>query len=134
MSPRKLLAAAAFTIALVVAGACSKSNREGPDVTCEDLACGRINACQDGIIAQCVDGIVLRFQVCNDATICERDWQVPGEYTCDGEDTDCEGCRPERIEGCNWIDPLAAGGGGTGGTGGTGGAGGFAEGGGDVEG
>lgn len=126
MSPRNLLAAAACLVALVIAGACSKSNREGPDVTCEDLACGRINACQDGIIAQCVDGLVVRFQVCQDPDICERDWQVPGEYTCDGEDTDCEGCRPERVQGCNWIDPLAEGG--------AGGGGGLAEGGGGAEG
>jgi hypothetical protein len=93
-------------------------NREGPDLTCEDLACGRINACQDGIIAQCADGVVMRFQVCADARACERDWQVPDEYTCEEKDTDCEGCRPERVEGCDWLDPRDHVGGGGGDAGG----------------
>ncbi len=96
-----------FTVAggsLVVA--CSAGNREGPDVTCEDLACGRINACQEGIIAQCVDGLVVRFHVCQAENICEEDWQVPGEYKCSEESTDCEGCRPERVESCDWLNPI----------------------------
>lgn len=86
-------------------GACSADNREGPDVTCEDLACGRINACQEGIIAQCADGIVVRHRVCTDDTVCEADWQEPGQYKCVENATDCEGCRPERVESCNWLDP-----------------------------
>jgi hypothetical protein len=106
------------------AGACSMDNREGPDVTCEDLACGRINACQNGIIAQCADGVVVRFRVCQDAAVCERDWQTLGEYRCSESDTDCEGCRPERVESCNWLDPREILDGEVGGSGGEGGSGG----------
>lgn len=96
-----------LTVLSALFAACSAGNREGPDVTCEDLACGRINACEEGIIAQCVDGIVVRFHVCTDDTVCEREWQEPGAYTCAETDTDCEGCRPERVEGCAWLDPNA---------------------------
>lgn len=82
--------------------ACSLSNVEGPDVTCEDLACGRINACENGIIAQCLDGETVRWNVCTaDAEdVCGEDWQIPGAYRCLESETDCEGCRPERIDGC----------------------------------
>lgn len=122
------LATLGWVVVLMVAAACSADNREGPDVTCGDLACGRINACQDGIIAQCADGIGLRFRVCTDALVCEREWQISGEYRCTAEDTDCEGCRPDRIEGCGWLDPADQGE--RGGAGGEAGLGGDAGGGG----
>jgi hypothetical protein len=92
--------------------ACSLDNQEGPNVTCADLDCGRVNACKDGIIAQCVDGKTVRFHVCGTDDICTSSWQVPGQFRCDFEDTDCEGCRPER-RGCD--DVPGSGGGGAGG-------------------
>jgi hypothetical protein len=99
--------------------ACSGSNQEGPLVTCEDLQCGRINACAEGIIAQCADGLTVRYHACSsDATLCEADWQIPGQYRCVAAATDCEGCRPESL-GCD-AEPV----GGAGGTGGTNAAGG----------
>jgi hypothetical protein len=88
--------AAAFAVP-----ACSRRNQEGPDVTCEDLECGRINACQDGIIAQCADGKNVRWHACpGDRYVCDATWQIPGEFRCDASATDCEGCRPEKDEGC----------------------------------
>lgn len=104
-----LLALATFTLA----AHCSLSNQEGPDVTCEQLECGRINACADGIIAQCADGKSVQFRVCSTDDVCTLDWQVTGQFRCAEEATDCEGCRPER-EGCE--DPELLGGGGTGGS------------------
>lgn len=91
--------------------ACSLQNQEGPLVTCEQLECGRINACEDGIIAQCVDGRTVEYHVCSTTDICTAEWQDAGRYRCAEEVTDCEGCRPER-EGCD--DPDLLGGGGTG--------------------
>jgi len=98
--------------------ACSLHNQEGPDVTCADLGCGQINACQDSIIAQCLDGVTVQYHVCSSGSkdLCERDWQIPGWYRCAEAATDCEGCRPER-SGCPWPSP-AADGGSTGGAGG----------------
>ena len=92
----------AITSGLVVAmAACSLGNREGPNVTCADLQCGKINACQDSIIAQCVDGVTVKYHVCipDKPDVCSADWQVPGQFKCDQFLTDCEGCRPERA-GC----------------------------------
>lgn len=99
----------ALVSALFIAPACSLQNQDGPDVTCADLECGRINACRDGIIAQCVDGQTIRYNVCHSSgdDICEEDWQIDGEYRCLEHETDCEGCRPERVEGC---DAFAGGG------------------------
>lgn len=79
------------------AASCSLQNREGPRVTCADLDCGRLNACEDGIIAQCLDGVTVRYHVCesDDDTLCGDDWQVPGQYRCTEHHTQCEGCRPE---------------------------------------
>ena len=93
-------------------GACSLSNREGPEVTCAELECGRVNACQDGIIAQCVDGETVRYHVCFEGgdDICDASWQIEGEYRCLEFATDCEGCRPERVEGCGFFDNRGAGG------------------------
>lgn len=101
---------------------CSLKNQEGPVVTCEDLKCGQINACQDSIIAQCADGMTVRYHVCksyesDDDDVCAEGWQTPGWYRCTVSDTDCEGCRPER-NGCPWPpaeDSGEQGGGGAGG-------------------
>ncbi|MCC6522950.1 MAG: hypothetical protein IT373_09835 [Polyangiaceae bacterium] len=100
------------------APACSGLNRSGPDVTCADLLCGKVNACQDGIIAQCFDGEHVKFHACgSDKNLCTLDWQVPGQYRCEAAATACEGCRPEpEFLGCG----DGSGGGGSGGTGGTG--------------
>jgi hypothetical protein len=114
-----LLAATAWWV-----GACSLRNREGPDVTCAQLECGRINACGDGIIAQCVDGVNVRFHVCPTGDTCGEDWQTEGQYRCLESDTDCEGCRPERSDGCGSMGVGGSGGnGGSGATGGSGGSG-----------
>ena len=51
-----------------LAPGCSLQNVEGPDVTCEDLECGRINACAEGIITQCLDGQTVRWHVCTSDT------------------------------------------------------------------
>ena len=93
-----------FGAALACLGAaCSLENREGPEVTCAELECGRINACQEGIIAQCVDGRNVRYHVCGTDTACEQGWQTPGQFRCSADLTDCEGCRPEREEGCGFF-------------------------------
>ena len=104
-------------------GHCSLTNQEGPDATCALLECGRINACKDGIIAQCADGKSVEYRVCGTDDVCGEEWQVTGQYRCSSDATDCEGCRPER-DGCE--DPEL-GGGSAGGSSGS--AGGFATGG-----
>ena len=109
-----------FVGAAVSGSGCSLDNQEGPLVTCAQLECGRINACQEGIIAQCVDGRNVVYHVCSTDDICDAEWQVEGEYRCGEDITDCEGCRPERA-GCDDIPPLGGGGAaGDGGSGGTG--------------
>ena len=87
----------------LVLAACSVDNIEGPIVTCSELACGRYNDCLNGIIAQCLDGKTVRYYVCNEDgdDVCNASWQTPGAYRCEQAQTDCEGCRPERTEGCN---------------------------------
>jgi hypothetical protein len=130
---RAALHIAAFALfALAASASCSLSNREGPEVTCADLECGRVNACEEGIIAQCVDGVTVRYHACATAEICEATWQVPGAYKCSYELTDCEGCRPERKLGCGegGFPEYASGGGGDGGGTAGGGVGGSAGGGG----
>ncbi len=120
-------AAAACLFAIAASASCSLSNREGPDVTCADLECGRVNACEEGIIAQCVDGVTVRYHACSSAEVCEASWQEPGRFKCTYELTDCEGCRPERELGCGEGGFPAYGGGDQGGGGqsaGGGGAGG----------
>jgi hypothetical protein len=121
-----LVLALPLGLALAAPHACSLQNREGPQVTCADLECGRVNACQEGIIAQCVDGHTVRYHACfpNDSELCEAEWQVPGQYKCLQYATDCEGCRPERVAGCSQP--------GNGGSGGTPGEGGSDDGGGGV--
>ena len=92
-----------FLATTVFVAACSIDNIEGPEVTCAELACGRYNACLNGIIAQCLDGKNVRYFVCNEdgEDVCDAAWQNPGAYRCEQTQTDCEGCRPERTEGCN---------------------------------
>ncbi len=119
----------AFGLAPIVAFSCSLQNQEGPEVDCAALECGRINACVEGIIAQCVNGETVRYHVCGTTDICTAEWQTEGQYRCAFEDTDCEGCRPERTLGCAATIPQGGdgpGGGGAsaGGSGGAGGAGG----------
>lgn len=94
--------AAVVVLAAAYAPGCSLQNVEGPDVTCEDLECGRVNACGEGIIAQCADGQTVRWHVCtSDADdVCDEDWQVEGAYRCQESQLECEGCRPERVDGC----------------------------------
>ena len=87
-------------VVFVLAGACSLQNQEGPNVSCADLDCGRINACEAGIIAQCVDGKTVKYRVCGSDDICGESWQITGQYKCTEDATDCEGCRPERT-GCD---------------------------------
>lgn len=116
---RALAAAALLTAGAQLGVGCSLSNQEGPDVTCEELLCGQVNACEQGIIAQCVDGRTVKYHVCSSDDICTATWQKPGAFRCTETATDCEGCRPER-DGCDDLPPV--GGGGTGGA--TGGAGG----------
>lgn len=95
--------AAALALCLGVAGAvaCSLQNREGPDVRCADLECGRFNACRAGIIASCGDGVTVKYHACSASNddLCEEDWQVAGQYKCDEFAPECEGCRPDRA-GC----------------------------------
>lgn len=95
------LVALAFTAIPIVAAACSLQNQEGPNVTCADLECGRVNACEQGIIAQCVDGKTVVYRVCGTDDVCAETWQVTGQYKCTFDATDCEGCRPLRTDGCN---------------------------------
>jgi hypothetical protein len=117
-------AALVLSAPIALAPSCSLQNVEGPDVTCADLECGRINACEDGIIAQCADGKTVRYHVCKSSgeDICDEEWQTPGQFTCLEYQTECEGCRPERKEGCAYF--ATGGSGGTGGDGGTSSAGG----------
>ncbi len=100
---RQLLGGLCWWLAAATVAACSLDNREGPNVTCAQLECGRINACKNGIIAQCVDGNTVRFHVCktNGDDVCNEDWQTFGQYRCSEYETECEGCRPERVDGCD---------------------------------
>lgn len=90
---RAILAA----VCIIACSACSSQNREGPDVTCADLANGKTNACAEGIIAYCMGGTV-RYKVCTDSdndaakAICEQSWQLPGQYRCKQSDAMCFGC------------------------------------------
>lgn len=87
---------AGLTLLSLLGASCSLQNQEGPDVTCAELGCGLVNACSDGIIAQCADGQTVRYHVCaaNDDSVCDEDWQEPGYYRCDEYATVCEGCDP----------------------------------------
>jgi hypothetical protein len=104
-----VIACGSLFAAGVSGSGCSLDNQEGPIVTCAELECGRINACAEGIIAQCVDGSNVVYRVCSTEDICDAEWQIEGQYRCAEDATDCEGCRPER-EGCNDVPPLGGGG------------------------
>ncbi len=66
----------------LLAAGCSLLNRAGPDVTCNDLG-NAINACREGIIADCEDGKSLAYTVCSDADACEQHWQPQGAFRCE---------------------------------------------------
>lgn len=104
---------------------CSASNHEGPDVTCADLQCGRLNACKEGIIASCLDGKTVKFHVCfdNALDICDEDWQVAGQFKCEETAPDCESCQPGG-PGCGGVATSGGDGGNGGGGSGAGGNGG----------
>lgn len=87
--------------------ACSLLNQEGPEVTCEALLCGKINACREGIIAQCADGVTVKYHVCGTSDVCKEAWQKEGQFRCTAEATDCEGCRPER-NGCDDVPTTSS--------------------------
>lgn len=89
--------------------ACSFANREGPNVTCAELECGKRNACKDGIIAYCGADRVVHYHVCTDddssggsggstsaSDICEAAWQTPGSYRC-SRTSECRGCNPSAM-------------------------------------
>lgn len=106
------LGALSLVILLAAIPTCSYSNHEGPDVTCEQLECGRLNACKDGIIASCLDGQTVKYFVCyeNALDICGEDWQTPGQYRCEENNPDCTSCSP-TAPGCGAGSDAGAGGG-----------------------
>jgi hypothetical protein len=113
-SARKVFLSALALLALGAAvSTCSLSNQEGPLVTCEDLECGRLNACKDGIIASCLDGKTVKYFVCypNGLDICEEEWQIEGQYRCEEKNPDCTSCSPQTI-GCPTLGSGPGGGGG----------------------
>lgn len=75
---------------LLMAGAialgCSMQNREGLDLSCEELGNGLVNACRDGIITSCQDGAV-RYRVCSDEDVCSAAWQQADAYRCSQTET-----------------------------------------------
>lgn len=88
---RNHLAMACFA-ALIASIGCSMGNREGPIVTCKELADGQFNACKEGIIARCNQGKI-EYEVCTESTkdvsaseICEQPWQTKGQYACENAD------------------------------------------------
>ncbi len=102
--------------------ACSVLNREGPDVSCSDLDNGGKNACQDGIIATCVNGTV-KYEVCDSKDACGESWQVAYHYQCDQSGSGGSG-GTSGIGGTSGSGGTGAvsGNGGTGAVGGTGGS------------
>jgi len=110
--PRGRFAALLLILGVTVlsAASCSTANTEGPEVTCADLQCGRVNTCKSSIIAACVDGVNVVYHVCGATSsggdICDEYWQVEGQYKCDMHGLDCEGCYPER-SGCAVPDAGA---------------------------
>ena len=75
----------AISLPLFVALACSVLNRDGPTSTCRDLGNGATTACQNGIIASCIDG-QMSYQVCAEQNACNEPWQVSGSFVCDEGD------------------------------------------------
>lgn len=84
-----------LVLGVAVPSACSLLNREGPDVTCEQLGNGKGTACSHGIIASCVDGSLV-YTVCADSNVCSASWQA--EYYRCSEDGDTVG--PPAIASC----------------------------------
>lgn len=89
-------------LGLLIVG-CSMSNREGPDVTCGDLDSGATNACADGIIASCPDGVHVTYLVCTEdaggeaaADLCDATFQDKGAYRC-SEDADAYPTGPAEL-------------------------------------
>lgn len=66
---------------LAMLAGCSLQNREGLDLSCEELENGSINACKDGIITSCEAGRV-QYRVCSDENVCSESWQQPDAYRC----------------------------------------------------
>lgn len=80
--------------------ACSVFNRQGPSVTCDDLQNGAINACKEGIIASCVDGVHVAYQVCtgdDGADTCSQSWQTAGAYRCSRQLSDSAGSEASEV-------------------------------------
>ena len=69
-------------IVLAVLTGCSVLNRLGPRTSCDALQQGLVNACQDGIIATCVDRYRVAYEVCDDSAACASSWQVQGHFRC----------------------------------------------------
>ena len=63
-----LVALLSVVLACLVAS-CSLLNREGPDVTCADLRNGALKACENGIVASCINGKV-EWEVCDGIEDC----------------------------------------------------------------
>jgi cysteine-rich repeat protein len=75
------LALLALLLALSSLTSCSQLNREGPAAGCDELGGGRVNACQQGILAICEAG-AMRYRVCPDEAACEAAWQHAGAFRC----------------------------------------------------
>jgi cysteine-rich repeat protein len=77
---------------------CSLLNREGPDVTCDDLLGGAISACEQSVIARCLDGETVTYEVCDEELVpgedvCSASWQDPKNHRCsDAEEPPNLGC------------------------------------------
>ena len=99
--------AASLSLALA---SCSLLNRVGPDVTCADLDGGAISACEHSIIARCVDGQTVTFEVCDDGLIpgedvCKASWQDSSNHRCKESDTAPNlGCGNGTVSGSEACD------------------------------
>ena len=89
---------------------CSLLNRTGPDVTCDDLQAGLVAGCAEGVIARCSDGQNVTFTVCDDADVCDAEWQVGPLYRCSEDETLPVVCGdgglvpPEACDDGNFVD------------------------------
>ncbi len=101
----------AIGILLGLAGpACSLFNREGIELTCEQLENGAKNACQEGIITSCVEGEVV-YRVCELESACKQPWQVRDAFGCGESETVTlrdpqppafPGSEPAYFDACGW--------------------------------
>ena len=85
ISPALCPSILALLSALACFAGCSALNREGPNVSCNELQAGAINACKDGIIASCKSGTTVAYEVCTGSDgekACEATWQKKTAYTC----------------------------------------------------